>query len=439
VLAAFMLASVMMKGGHFLASPYYSGPRQLTDEFAVALTLDAADARLAPPDDVPQTAAQVPALREALAAAAATRFDLAAAALVAHAVAHPYAPESGWALRRAYIYWRALGRDTDADLTRERYETHHAARERRAAAEFFWSRRLELPDGPPRRAHLRAYLERHAHHGPPDLQLVAEAELAADLWRSACERPWHGLCVTFVWTSRKGACNPGPVPLFTVHPRDQALSREALRHAASVARHARALDLARVAPWRRPALRAALGEAALVAADDALEALIALEFPRKLSFFVEDYKHRSGNEKWERDYREQVRHRDDSVTRFTRYWHTYNLRMAAAVRQIEAAGATHSGPAILTAMARLAVAYGEVWDEQEFASELPAEFGDDDAPWCCEPAYSPLPELASDFFSNCAALARRSHQSGPEVALCFEGFGRIHGDEHALSEFPGRG
>lgn len=436
MLAAFTLAFAMMKGGHFLASPYLTS--QLADEVPVALALDAADARLAPPDDVPQTAMQVPVLREALAAAAAARFDDAAAALVAYAVAHPDAPESGWALRRAHVYWRALGRHVDADLARERYETHHAAHERRAAAEFFWSRRLELRDGPPRRAHLRRYLERHANHGPPDLQLVAEAELAADLWRSACERPWHGLCVAFVWTSRKGACNPGRVPLFTVRSRDRALSREALRHAASVARRGRALDLARVAPWRRPALRAALGQAALVAVDEALEALIALEFPRGLDFFVEDYKRNSGNENWERQYRKQVRRRDDSTARFALYLHAYNLRMAAADRQIEAVGAAHSGPAILIAMARLAVSYSEVWDEQEFAFSTPEVFGDGEDAWC-HPSDSPLPEIASDLFGSCATLARRSHQSAPELALCFEGFSRIYGEEYGpLAEFTGR-
>jgi len=433
-----MLATVMMKGGHFLASPYYVGPEQLAEEFATGLTLDAADARLAPDDDMSQTAAQVPALREALAAAAAARFDLAAAALVAFAVTNPRAPESGWALRRAYVYWRALGRHADAALTRDRYETRHAAGERRAAAEFYWARRLELPEGPPRREHLRTYLERHAVYGPPDLQIVAEAELAADMWRSACERPWYGLCVTFTWARRKGACNPGKVPLFTVLPRDPALRRTARGHAAAAMRHGRALDLTRVAPWRRPALRAALGQAALVAADEALEGLIAVQFPRGLDFFVEEYKHRSGVEKWEQEYSEQVRRRDDSVARFTRYYHIYNRRMEAAVRRIEAVGVTRSGTAILTAMARLAVAYGEVWDEQEFAAMPEPPFSEDGDSWC-EPSYNPLPELASSLLRDCAALARSSHQSSPEVVLCFEGFGRIYGAEDWLTEFTGHG
>lgn len=428
----------MMKGGGFLASPYYPTSTQLEDEYAVALTLDAADARLTPDDDTPQIAGAVPALREALAAAAAARFDLAAAALVVYADAHPDAPESGWALRRAYAYWRALGRHADADRSRAHYEASHAARERRAAAEFFWSRRLEFSAGSARNAHLRTYMDNHASHGPPDLRIVAEAELAADLWRRACERPWHGLCVSFVKTRRKGPCNPGPVPLFTVHPRDPALAREARRHAASVAHRARRLDLERVAPWRRPALRAALGQAALVIADERLETLVALEFPRGLEFFVDEWKKDSGSEKWEREYREQARRRYDSVARFTRYWNAYTQHMAAAVRQVEAVGAAHCGPAILTVMARLAVVFGEVVDEQEFASEPPAEFGPvDDNTWCWEPSYSPLPELAHSLLASCATLARRSHQSTPELALCFEGFGRLSGAEDWMAEFTG--
>ncbi len=75
------------------------------------------------------------------------------------------------------------------------------------------------------------------------------------------------------------------------------------------------------------------------------------QFPRGLDYFVEDYKHRSGVEKWEQEYSEQVRRRDDSVARFTRYYHIYTRRMEAAVRRIEAVGVTRSGTAILTAMA----------------------------------------------------------------------------------------
>lgn len=418
-----------------LASPYYYEPGPLAADFAVALELDAADARLTQPDDTPLTAAQLPELRDALAADAAARFELAAARLVAFAVKNIDAPESGWALRRAHLYWRGLGRLADAEAALQRYERHHATREPRAAAEFFWSRRLEIPAGPLRRAHIRDYLAQHARHGPPELQLVAEAELAADLWRNACDQPWHGLCVAFVLASRDGPCDPGTVPLFNVRPRDPRMRREALRRATSVGRRGNALDLAHVAPWRRHALRAALGQAALVLADESIEALIALEHPRGLDFFVEDYKRGSGVPRWEREYREQVQRQTDSTTRFTRFWRDFTLRVNAAALRIEAVGATHNAPAILTGMARLAVAFGESWDEQEFALHLPEPFRE--VTWC-EPSDDPLSQIGQEWLRSCSALARASGQSTPEVALCFDGFGRLLGDEDALVEFTGR-
>lgn len=431
-----LLLTVLMARGHFVASPYPVSPHNFKDDLAAAVALDAAEARHVAPDDTPQIAAQIPALREALADADAARFDRAAAALVAHATAHPHAPESAWALRRAYTYSRALGRDTDATTALSLYATH-AAREPRSAAEFFWSRRLELPAGAPRRAHLRTYLEHHADHGPPDLRVLAESELAADLWRSACTRPWHGLCVSFTHAWRE-ACYVEHVPVFTTIPRDAKLRREALRLAAAATRHGRDLDLARVAPWRRPALRAALGQAALVTADEAFESTIALEFPLDLQFMVEDYKHNSGVPKWEREYREQVRRHATDTARFATYWNAANRRLDLASRAAEAVAATRSAPAILTAMARLALVYSEVQDEQEFSRSAQEPPPKREWQWSCCIVNRHHGELAQDLLRTCADLAREHHITAPDISVCFEGFGHLFGVEDQLPEFTGR-
>jgi len=431
--------TVLISQGRFIASPYWSDDSAaFADAFARASAQDVADARLSPQDDTPTTAAQIPELRVALTFAASAQFDLAAAALDAYATSHPRAAESAWALRTAHRYWHALGRDAEAARTLHRYEADHAAHEPRAAAEFFWSRR-DLLTGPQRRDHLRTYLARHAAHGPPDLRIAAEAELAADLWRAACPGPWHGLCVDFTWATRKVTCALARAPLFTVRPRDPAVRREALRHAATAARLSRALDRERVAPWRRPALRAALGQAALVEADDSLETLIALEFPRGMAFFVEDYKNTPEIPKWQREYREQVRRRDDSIRKLHRYWTAYGPRLVSADRRVDALRETGSATAMLLGMTRFALAIGEVMDEQDFIETDSAYAKSAYAPsaysWC-HPSELTRPgrELANQLFFTCAELVRTHGMPDPDLAVCFEGFSRLYGAEEPLPE-----
>jgi hypothetical protein len=414
-----------MMGG-FLPSPYLGDAELLARDFAAGAALDAADAAGEPSDEAP--AVHIAGVREAIAAA---RFDLAADLLVAFANAEPGHPASGWALRRAYVYLRALGRDTAGVLCR--YEAGHAAREPRPAARFFWQRRDESAPGPDREAHLRGYLARHARHGPPDLRIAAEAELAASLWRRSCATPLHGLCVAVVPTRREGACNPGELPLLRVLARAPTLRREALRRAAAAKRLGRALDLAEVAPWRRPALRTALGQAALVVADDALEALAALEHPRDLDFFVEDYKRGSGVPKWEREYREQRVRADDSQRRFTAYFRGSSRRAAAAMTAIEAVGATRSGAAIVPGMARLALVFTELGDEYELMAAPPKHFGPD--VWC-EPVEWYGSQYLSELWTGCAALVRATASPGPEAQLCLDGLGS-HRSDDLLAEFTG--
>lgn len=134
MIAAGKFACVLSMRFHVLPWPPVRAT-DLAEQAAAAAALDVAEPPLAAGDDTPSTAAQIPGLRDALAAVAAARFDRAADLLVAYAASDPRAPESGWALRRAYHYWRALGRDANAAAVVRTYETHHAAREPRAAAE----------------------------------------------------------------------------------------------------------------------------------------------------------------------------------------------------------------------------------------------------------------------------------------------------------------
>ncbi|MBA3549350.1 MAG: hypothetical protein H0T76_22990, partial [Nannocystis sp.] len=139
-----------------------------------------------------------------------------------------------------------------------------------------------------------------------------------------------------------------------------------LRHAIAALRAGEALDLRAVAPWRRRALREALGRAALIVAEDAVEALIAVEVPSRLSFVVEEYKHGAGIPKWERDYQEQLRRTAASRRAFNRFLALYGERLRSADRGVAVVIAQHSAPAIVTVMQHLTLAVRRIEDDVYF-------------------------------------------------------------------------
>lgn len=381
-----------------LIDPYLPG--SLADAYHAAEEPDPT-----PPDDTPRTLAQIPALGDALALAAAARFELAATALVAHATSHRGAPESAWALRRAHVYWLALGREADAAAARREYEAHHAMREPRIAAEFFWSH--VVPD---RRAHLRTYLAKHARRGPPELQVAAEAELAADLWHTACPEPSRGLCTDRFHAVSENLCSAGEALLSTSRPRDPVRRAEALRLATSALHRGEGLNRDHVPRWRQALLSEALGRAALVLAEDALETLLAIRYPRGLDFMVEDYKHGSGTPGWEQEYRHQRRKYIVSVHRFERYMTRYNRTFTIAMQRIRAIAALHDRPAILSAMVHTAFVFRELARDLEFADHTPKDRAIPGATPFCEPIHlvDALRTSSSKLLETCDTLVREA-------------------------------
>ncbi|MDC0717826.1 hypothetical protein [Nannocystis bainbridge] len=86
-----VMTALLFERGQFLATPYPSASRELAAGFEAADADEAVE-----DDDVPPTAHQVAALRDALAAVASARFADAAGMFAAFAAAEPGAPEAGW-------------------------------------------------------------------------------------------------------------------------------------------------------------------------------------------------------------------------------------------------------------------------------------------------------------------------------------------------------
>ncbi len=441
MLARIVASALWLAGGRFVASPYLP-TRDFDERFAEGVMFDDVDEDFRAPDDTPPTVARIAALRDAVAAASVARFADAARSLSAFAAAQPEAREAGWALRRAYQYWRALGREDEALAARDAYEARHARREPAAAALFFWERFAELRDDEARAEHARRYLEAHARRGPRDVAVVAEAELAAALWRGACPDGWHGLCVTRRTVRLAHDCTRGRAELLELQPRHVESRRAALRHAAAALRVGARLDVSRDAPWRRAALRAALGQAAGIVADDAVEGLIAVAVPTGLRFDVEEWKADADVARWRDEHRTQVRRRDDSSRRLDRYQAQSQARLTRVTRALRAVADTRSVPAIVAGSLRLAIVYAHLRDAWARMAEPPESFARGDAvvyTQCLDDVTAPLLRAASELLGSCARMARRSGQFSPELALCFEGFGAYtHGEATGpLSEIVG--
>ncbi|MCY1013380.1 hypothetical protein OV079_49215 [Nannocystis pusilla] len=436
-----MATAVLLERGYFLAAPYPSAAREIAAGFDAAVALDAAEADAVAPDDTPSTARRIPALGDALIAASSARFADAARMLAAFAIAEPHAREAGWALRRSYQFWRALGRDDEARGVLAAYESTQARREPRAAALFFWQRGAELADDSQRAEHARRYLAEHAAHGPRDLRIIAESELAAVLWRRSCASARYGLCVDVAVVRRdKIRCGPAKVELIVPRARNRELLGAALDHAAAALRAGERLDLGEVAPWRRGALRSALGQAATMVADEAIERLIALEFPADLGFFVEEWKHVSGVARWEAEYREQVRRRERSERLFRRYWRQYGARLELAQEHTLAVAGHSSGPAIMAVSLHFAVALAKVQDDRRYKVDVPAKLaGDSPFVYCDGDLEQPLFEEVLALLSGCARMAGASGHFTPEIGACFDGLGIYDPDldDPPLAEFHG--
>lgn len=419
MLALLAAVALLLEEGFFHATPYPNAAQELARGFDRAAALDASEADAAPPDDAPSSVRRIPALRSALSAAASTRFADAARALTAFAAAEPHAFEAGWALRRSYRYWVALGHDNEARAVLASYERTQARRESRAAAIFFWERMAELTDDLRRSEHARSYLAEHAAHGPRDLQIVAASVIAAALWRRSCTAARYGLCVSVeIMRRATPRCGSPSVESIVAKTRDRALRRAALDHATAVLRLGASLDLAEVAPWRRGELRAALGQAAGILAADVMERLIALEFPTDLNFLVNEWKRDAGVPRWTAEYRAEVRRRERSGRLFRGYWQRSSVLLGLAHDRTLAVARYQSGSAIIAVSLQHAVALAKVQADRRYRGNDPVEFAG------CEVELDrPLLAESQALLAGCAQMIRSGSSLAPDFDACFDGLG----------------
>ncbi|MDC0717825.1 hypothetical protein [Nannocystis bainbridge] len=159
----------------------------------------------------------------------------------------------------------------------------------------------------------------------------------------------------------------------------------------------------------------------MIAADEAIERLIALEFPADLDFFVEAWKRSSGVARWKAEYREQVRRRSRSERLLRRYWRASASRLERAHERTLAVARHGSAPAIVAVSLHFAVALAKLQDDRRSEVDVPAGFAA--FPACIEDLADPWVEEVLALLAGCARMARARGGSSPEVHACFDGIG----------------
>lgn len=152
-------------------------------------------------------------------------------------------------------------------------------------------------------------------------EIIDAVDAAASQWARSCKKAdAEGLCVTrAVPKPSAKRCAEPLLGRVTVHPRNAKQAERAqagFDRALRLAEHvAEPLDDA-----TRTAYREAVARARQAKADLDLERYLAITMPTQLEFFVEEWKHGSGVPKWEKEYEQQVRRKEDSVARFKEYY-----------------------------------------------------------------------------------------------------------------------
>ena len=244
------------------------------------------------------------------------RFAEAAGHAEAHARRYPDDPDTPDLLADAYTIRRGLGDDTAAQDALERHARAPTPGDPERAAAMFHARIARgwpLDDA-------EAYLRRHREHMTLDQQIVLAASVAQLRWRGACDKGLlHDLCISVVRpggtilceyenyagrlrrlkaaVAKPRAAPPRPSPQRCIHektqlflfPRDRKRAASAQRELARLVAAAASVEVPEHDPQRRQRLDDTLAMAAVYAADQRLEALLAIDLPAGLSFTVDEH------------------------------------------------------------------------------------------------------------------------------------------------------
>lgn len=343
-------------------------------------------------------------------------------------------------LRNAYLFRLGLGQEEKATANLSKYEGLYRKDNPELAAKIFWSKHDILKTEDEKLKHAEEYLKIYGKNGGLDRRIVAEATIGQILWRQSCEKGLlYDSCMSIKRkkaqagdavrkraeelkrkakkadkkkgdTSKKQEipefCGAPTSGIITVFTRDKKRAEEAQRYFDSVLKLARGkINMAEDDRDRRENYHNAVAMAQVYKADRGYEEYLKIEMPGGLSFFVEEWKKDAGLPKWEKEYKEQVKKKEDSEKRFSDFYKRKTEVANDLQKQYDGIVAAKQSPYWMLAAAARSAMVSQNYADQLYRAEVPKEFKTEDQAYAFCDALSdkaqPIAEDAVKKFSYC--------------------------------------
>lgn len=338
-------------------------------------------------------------------------YDKAAERMEAYAEKYVKDKESPDFLRNAYLFRLGLGQNDQASANLAKYEGLYKKDNPQLAAKIFWSKHDILKTDEEKLKHAEEYLKTYGKSGGADRRMVAEASIGQILWRQSCDKGLlYDSCMSVQRkvaqagdAARKRAaelkrkdkklkekkasggkakqeipknCGSATSGIITVYPRNKKRADEAQKYFDSVIKQARAtkVEIPEDDRQRVEDFRNAVAMSQVYKADVQYEEYVVIEMPGNLSFFVEDYKKDSGVPKWEKEYKEQVKKKEDSVKRFTEFYQKKGKIGSELQKSYDSIVEAKQSPYWMLAAAARSAMVSQNYADQLYRAEVPAEF-----------------------------------------------------------------
>ncbi|PCC68449.1 hypothetical protein SAMN02745121_04982 [Nannocystis exedens] len=264
------------------------------------------------------------------------------------------------------------------------------------AAELFWGARSLLVDDSERRWHARMALTGFGRAAGPELQILAEIELARLLWQQSCPiADIGGTCGVMSRVNWHVGCGRVQRDALLVVERDAELAGEARRRLQSALRRARALPTSE-------RLSEAVMHARWLLAESTFEELLRLHQPIGLDFSLEEWRAELPGRRHALILSNQRATHDASTRRMS----AFITRKYALHRQLEreydAIIAEADPHTIFAALHRGAQATRDVVLHLELDRNRPPK---DDFFCCYSDRFAPMLAAAAERTASCASLA----------------------------------
>jgi TolA-binding protein len=267
------------------------------------------------------------------------------------------------ALQNAYLFRLGIGDESKAEENLAKYEAMYKKKDVKKAAKIFWSKNALIETEGGKKTHAEQYLKTYGSRGGADRQAVAEALIGQVLWRRSCEEELlYDSCLSVkrkktvagfdaIMKEKKimerrarleakrekqaekakgkdkkkyrppQRCGSATQGLITVHKRSSKGRANAEKRFKTVMKLSKKkVNIPAEDVQRLEAFRNAQGMAMVYLADGKYEDYLQINMPEGLSFNVEEWKKDSGLPKWEKEYKEQVKKKEDSEKRFKKFF-----------------------------------------------------------------------------------------------------------------------